>query len=214
MPDENRYAYLLRQAKAVVVDDHFVYTSGLHGNAYVNKDAIYPHTVYVEMICEEFAIRFFNSDVQVVVGPAMGGIILSNRTAHQLHDFSGIKVPGIYAEKSADGAEFVIKRGYGAFIPGKRVLVVEDILTTGGSVRKVVNAVRALGGNVVGVGAICNRGGVSASDVGDVPKLECLIDVKLDSWNPQDCPMCKAGIPVNTELGKGREYLASLAKTE
>jgi len=214
MSCENRYAYILGQAKAVVSDGHFVYTSGLHGNTYVNKDALYPHTVYVEMICEEFAIRFFNSDVDVVVGPAMGGIILSNRTAHHLCGFAGSKVLGVYAEKSADGSEFVIRRGYGALIPGKNVLVVEDILTTGGSVRKVVNAVRALGGNVVGVGAICNRGGVSASDVGDVPRLECLIDVKLDSWSPQDCPMCKSGVPVNTELGKGREYLASLAKTE
>ena len=90
----------------------------------------------------------------------------------------------------------------------KRVLVVEDILTTGGSARKVVEAVRAIGGNVVGVGVLCNRGGVTAQDLANVPKLEVLVNISLDAWNEADCPLCKQGVPVNPDVGKGREFLA------
>jgi orotate phosphoribosyltransferase len=116
-------------------------------------------------------------------------------------------VLGVYAEKTVEGG-FVIKRGYEKIVAGKKVLVVEDVLTTGGSAKKVVEVTRNLGGEVVGLGVICNRGGITPSDVANPPKLFALINVKLDSWDEAGCPLCVKNVPVNTYVGKGREFLA------
>ena len=98
--------------------------------------------------------------------------------------------------------------GYDKFLPGRRVLVVEDVLTTGGSAKKVVELARAAGGKVIGLGVLCNRGGVTPHDVGDVPQLFALTNIPLEVWMEGDCPLCKQGVPVNTDIGKGREFLA------
>ena len=100
---------------------------------------------------------------------------------------------------------------YGIFAGVWRVLVVEDILTTGGSVKKVIEATRAIGGEVVGLGVLCNRGGITSHDVGDVPKLFALVNVTLESWTEAECPLCAKGIPINTDVGKGRDFLARKA---
>ena len=91
---------------------------------------------------------------------------------------------------------------------GRRVLVVEDIVTTGGSVRQTVAAVRTAGGQVTMVTALCNRGGVTAADLG-VPVFSALVTLSLDSWEAASCPLCRDGVAVNTDVGKGREFLAS-----
>src|SRR3990167_9525772 len=157
--NEQEVLQVLGKVGAVIADSHIVYTSGKHGTAYVNKDAIYPHTAETSSLCRAIAERFADDNVQVVIGPAIGGVILSQWTAHHLTEMNGHEVLGVYAEKSEGGDNFVIKRGYDKLIAGKNVLVVEDVLTTGGSVRKVIEAVRALGGNVIGLGALCDRGG-------------------------------------------------------
>jgi orotate phosphoribosyltransferase len=87
------------------------------------------------------------------------------------------------------------------------VLVVEDILTTGGSARQVVEAVQRQGGSVVGVGALCNRGDVSAATLG-APALFALTAVPLTSYAPEECPLCAAGVPINTRVGKGAAFVA------
>ena len=202
---------ILAKINAVITRSHVVYTSGKHGSAYVNKDAIYPHTQLTSELCYEFADEFYADKVDVVIAPAIGGVILSQWTAYHLTIAQDREVPGVYAEKVEGGDAFVIKRGYDKLIVGKRVLVVEDILTTGGSVKKVIEAVRAIGGNVIGVGALCNRGGVTAQDLGDVPKLVSLLDIKLDAWDAENCPLCAKSIPINTDVGKGREFLAKMA---
>ncbi len=104
---------------------------------------------------------------------------------------------------------FIIKRGYNKLVAGKNVLVVEDTLTAGGSAKKVIEATRAIGGNVVGLGVLCNRGEITPQDVTDVPKLFALVNIKFDAWDEADCPLCGRGIPINTDVGKGREYLVS-----
>jgi len=206
--NEQEVLKMLEGVGAVITDSHIVYTSGKHGSAYVNKDAVYPHTRETSRLCREIAYQFANDDVQVVIAPAIGGVILMTWTARHLSDMTlnGCEVLGVYAEKEGDG--FVIKRGYDKLVTGKNVLVVEDILTTGGSVKKVIEAVRALGGNVVGLAVLCNRGGITAQDVGGVPKLFALTNVKLDAWDEADCPLCRQGIAVNIDVGKGRDFLA------
>lgn len=199
---------ILAEVDAVITDSHVVYTSGKHGTAYVNKDAVYPHTVSTSMLCRAIAEQFLDDEVEVVIGPATGGVILSQWVAHHLAIRKSREVLGVYAEKSEDGDAFIIKRGYNKLVAGKNVLVVEDVLTTGGSVLKVIEAVLALGGNVVGLGVLCNRGGITPHDVGNVPRLVSLVDVKLDAWDEADCPLCAQNVPINTDVGKGREFLA------
>jgi len=144
----------------------------------------------------------------MVIAPAIGGVILSQWTAHHLTEINGHEVFGVYAEKSEGGDAFVIKRGYDKLIAGKNVLVVEDVLTTGGSAKKVVEATRAIGGKVIGLGVLCNRGGIKPQDVAHVPVLTALVNVRLDAWDEAVCPLCERGIPINTDVGRGREFLA------
>ncbi len=203
---EQEVLQVLGKVGAVITDSHIVYTSGKHGTAYVNKDAVYPHTKETSELCRAIAEQFADDGVEVVIAPAIGGCILSNRVAEHLTDLTGREVLGVYADK--DGDSFVIKRGYDKIVAGKNVLVVEDVLTTGGSAKKVIEATRALGGNIVGLGVLCNRGGITLQDVADPPKLFALVNVKLDAWDEADCPLCAQNAPINTDVGKGREYLA------
>lgn len=202
---------LLGKVGAVIKDSHIVYISGKHGTAYVNKDAVYSHTKETSDLCRAIAEQFADDGVDVVIAPAIGGVILSQWTAHHLLEITGREVFGVYAEKTEDGG-FVIKRGYDKLVAGKNVLVVEDVLTTGGSAKKVVEAVRTLGGNIIGLGVLCNRGGITPSDVANPPTLFALINVKLDSWDEADCPLCVQDVPINTDVGKGREFLAKKGK--
>jgi len=197
----------LGKIQAFISNSHIVYTSGRHGSQYMNKDAIYPHTELTSQLCEEIAKRFEKSGVEVVLAPALGGIILSQWVAHHLTRLLKKEILGVYAEKSPEGDSFLLKRGYDQLVKGKKVLILEDVLTTGISVKRVVELTRACGGDIVGVGALCNRGGVTAKDLHDVPRLEALIEVKFDSWEAEACPLCAKKVPINTEVGKGREFL-------
>jgi len=204
---QNKVLGVLQAKGVVLTDDHLVYTSGRHGSAYVNKDAIFTDPSLVSALCFDIAEHFnLAGGYDVVVGPVLGGIILAQWTAYHASALIGQKVLAVYAEK--DGEAFVLRRGYDQLVAGKRVLVVEDILTTGSTVRKVVAAVRAAGGEVIGVGALCNRGEVTVAAVGDVPELLALVELTLESWPEADCPLCLAGQPINTAVGKGREFLA------
>ncbi|HTK11645.1 MAG TPA: phosphoribosyltransferase family protein [Ktedonobacteraceae bacterium] len=201
---------LFAEASAVVSDSHFVYTSGRHSSVYINKDALYVHTDMISQLCRFMAQPYTAEEIDVVVGPMLGGIILSQWVGHFLNARRTTgETLAVYAEKEGDGPEktFVFRRGYDAYIPGKNILIVEDILTTGGSVRQVIEAVRQLGGNVVGVSALCNRGNVQPADIGNVP-LQTLIHVNLQTYAPEECPFCQQQVPINTALGKGKAFLA------
>lgn len=199
---------LLADVGAIVTDDHLVYTSGRHGSTYVNKDALYPHTAGISAVCARIAAEFAAAAVEVVAGPTVGGVIMAQWTAHHLSQRYGREVLAVYAEEegAGEGRRRLFRRGYDALVAGRRVLVVEDILTTGLSARLVVQAVQAAGGTVVGVGALCNRGDVSAAALG-APALFSLTSVPMLTYAPEECPLCAAGVPVNTRLGKGAAFL-------
>jgi len=201
--DKQEVLKILRKLGAIITDSHIVYTSKRHGSAYLNKDAVYPHTAETSRLCYAIAERFVDDNVQVIIAPAIGGVILSQWTAYHLSEMNGHEVLGVYAEKTKGGDAFVIKRGYDKIVAGKNILVVEDVLTTGGSAKKVVEATRALGGNVIGLGVLCNRGGITSRDVADVPKLTSLVNMTFDTWDEADCPLCERSVPINTE----REFL-------
>ncbi|MBI5470531.1 phosphoribosyltransferase [Candidatus Kaiserbacteria bacterium] len=190
---------------------HFVFTSWRHSDTYVNKDALYPYTHDTSKLCREFAERFKDSGVQVVIGPAVAAAILSQWTAYHLTDILGKEVFAAYADKDGQGG-FIVRRGYDKVVAGKKVLVVEDLTTTGGSIKKVVDVARFAGADVIGVGVLCNRGGVTSHMIGNPPRFESLVKIELDSWDEADCDLCKTGIPVNIDVGHGREFVAKSGK--
>lgn len=203
---------ILKSVGAVITDSHIVYTSWKHGPVYIDKREVYPYTIETYTICRFIARRFKYYDIDTVVGPALGGIVLSQWVAYRLSRIKGQNVFSVYAEKTKDETSFFIRKNYQKFITGKNVLVVEDILNTGGSAQKVIDVVREAGGNVVGVGVLCNRGGVTVKDLGDVPRLDALVNISLDAWDEEECPLCKGDVPINTDVGKGKEFLAQKEK--
>lgn len=205
--DEAQILALLAEMGAILTNDHLVYTSGKHGSAYVNKDAVYPHTEIVRALCHVLALRVQDLLIDAVIAPVIGGVVLSFQTAQELtqHKSGQKEVICTYAEKAEGG--FIISRGFDRLLDGKLVLVVEDVLTTGGSVAKVVEALRQVGGIPAAVAVLCNRGGVKASVLG-VDRLESLVNVAMDAWDEAECPLCAQGVPVNVTVGKGRQFLA------
>ncbi len=202
---------------AIISDSHFVYSSGRHSSVYINKDALYLHTKTISWLCQLMAQPYDANRVDVVVGPVLGGIVLSQWVAHHLNATrSSGETLAVYAEKSADSAGFINKqfffsRGYDKYIAGKNILVVEDVLTTGGSARQVIELVRQHGGNVIGLSALCNRGNVQSEEVGNVT-IQTLVIISLKTYTAEACPFCKQQLPINMELGKGRMFLAGREK--
>ena len=188
--------------------DHFVFTNGKHSDNYVNKDALYPHTAYASKLGEAMADAMESWNPEVVVSPALGGIVLTQWAAYHASELTGKEVLAVYAEK-VEGPEkkFAFTRGYDQLVGGKRVVVVEDNLTTGISVRKVVELVRETGGEVVGVVAMLNRGGVDIEAVGNPPHFTAIVEADLKSWPAEDCQLCRDGVPVNLKIGKGKKFV-------
>lgn len=197
---------ILKKVGAVITDSHFVYTSGKHGSVYVNKDAVYPHTAETSRIGELFAEKFKDTDIDVVAAPALGGIILSQWVAFHLSKSKGKEILGVYTEKTVD-KQMIFTRGYDKLVKGKNVLVIEDLTTTGGSVRKVVDTVKATGGNVVAVCVMVNRDPekVTSEVVGG--PFSALGVIKASAFDEASCPLCKENVPINTDVGHGKKYM-------
>ena len=190
---------------------HFVFTSGRHADSYVNKDALYTHTHDLSNLCRTIAEHVAKKGIEVVIGPAVGAAILSQWVAYHLTELTGKEVYAAFADKDGQGG-FVIKRGYEKVIVGKKTLVVEDLTTTGGSLKKVVEAARTTGADIVAAVVICNRGGVQKEDVGNPPEFLSLVKLQLDSWTEGECELCEKNIPVNIDIGHGREFVARTPK--
>jgi len=201
---------LLKSTNAVITDSHIVGTSGRHMAVYINKDALYPHPKETSRMGELFAEKTKDLDIDVVAAPALGGIILSTWTAFHLSGAKGKEILGVYTEKDAEKNQ-VFTRGYDKLVSGKNVLVIEDLTTTGGSVKKVVNSVQGAGGNVVQVCVMVNRDpeNINAELIG--APFSSLAVLKAESWEEADCPLCKENVPINTTVGHGKKYLEAKA---
>ncbi len=194
---------MIQKTGALVQNSHFVYSSGRHGKDYVNKDAIYSYPFETYELCDTLANKCLGFKIDVVVGPALGGIVIAQWVAYHLVTLSIRDVRFAYAEKKTDGSGFVLKRGYESLVTGKDVLIVEDVLTTGASVVKVVEAVREAGGNPVAIGAFINRGNITEKDLG-VPRFIALVNLPLESWEAKSCELCQKGVPINNSFGKSK----------
>jgi orotate phosphoribosyltransferase len=199
---------ILKKTGALVPNSHFVGVSGLHFDTYINKDALYPHTEDTSAIAELFAEKYKDNNIEVVVGPALGGIILSQWVAHHLTILTGREVLGVYTEKAADGGQ-AFTRGYDKYVTRKQVLVVEDAVTTGGSVKKVVEAVKEVGGIIAGVCVMVNRSPDEVTPETLGFPFEALATYPVKTYEASECPLCKANVPINTNLGHGKKFLES-----
>ena len=209
----NKVIKILKEIGAVITDDHFVYTSGKHGSVYIRKDKLYPHPLLTSKICKLMAKDVQKWPVEVVVGPMVGGILLSQWVAYHLSILKKKEVMSVFTEKPPDDKQLfdraqIFKRGYDSIVKGKNVLVVEDLTTTGESVKKVVNRVREVGGKVVGVYVLVNRNPKNVNRKFFHSKFRTLAVYKAEAFEEKSCPVCKNGIPINTEVGHGKEYLA------
>ena len=175
---------MFREAGAVM-EGHFLLTSGLHSPIYWEKFRVLEQPRYTERLCRMIAAHFREKDVQLVAGPTTGGVIISYEVAKQL----GLR--SIFAER--EGATRVFRRGF-EIKPGERVLVVDDILTTGGSVREVISEVKRKGGQLIGIGVLVDRS-EGAVDFG-VPLFACY-QTSVPTYKPEECPLCRRGIPLS-----------------
>jgi len=207
MQNDNNIIYILKSVHAIITDDHFVYTSGKHGSVYINKDALYPHTEKVSEVGSMFAERTKNLDIDVVIGPMIGGIILSQWTAYHLTRLEGKEVLGVYTEKDAKSNQIFGRRGYDKLVVGKNILIVEDLTNTGGSVKKVVNTVREAGGNVLKVGVMVNRDPEHVNEKYMEAPFFSLGDFPAEAFDANNCPLCKKNIPINVKIGHGKKFL-------
>jgi orotate phosphoribosyltransferase len=175
---------LLRDAGALL-EGHFQLTSGKHSAAYVEKFRLLEQPAQTEALSRMIAGWARPLEPSVVAGPTTGGIIISYEVARLL----GVR--GIFAEP-ADGTGRAFGRGF-TISPGERTLVVDDVLTTGGSIREVLDAVRTMGGEVAGVAVLIDRTAGKARF--DAPFFACLT-LDLETYEPADCPLCANNVPL------------------
>jgi orotate phosphoribosyltransferase len=166
-----------------LLEGHFVLTSGLHSTQYLQCALVLQHPAEAEAFGRAIAEQFGPGRVETVAAPAIGGIVIGWEVARAL----GVR--SIWAER--EEGRMTLRRGF-AVRPGERVLVVEDVITTGGSTRETCDALRAAGALVVGAASIIDRSG-GRSDVG-VPRV-ALATLDVPAVTPADCPLCARGVP-------------------
>lgn len=176
--NEQEVEQILMQSGAIL-EGHFLLTSGRHSGRYVEKFRLLEQPGLTSQLCAALAEHFRPLNVECVTGPVTGGIILAFEVARQL----GCRA--VYAERRREGEGFELRRGF-KLRPGERVLVVEDIVTTGGSVRQVVETVRATGAEVAGVGLLVDRSGGKA-DFG-CNTVHPLLRLNIPSYAPDEVP--------------------------
>jgi orotate phosphoribosyltransferase len=186
MPFPNDQAVLDRfRALGALLEGHFRLTSGLHSPQYLQCALVLQDPREAEAFGAALAVRARALGAQVVLSPALGGLIIGHETARAL----GVRA--IFAERQ-DGA-LTLRRGF-ALAPGERVLVVEDVVTTGKSTRETVDVARAAGAEVVGAAAIIDRSGPGGPGL-DVPFV-ALAALTVPAHQPDACPQCGDGVPV------------------
>ena len=180
--DRNEILSIFKKTNALL-EGHFQLTSGLHSPQYFQCAKVLQYPEYMELLCGLIAKHFRDQIVDCVVSPALGGIVVGQEVGRQL------RIRTMFTERK-DG-DMQLRRGF-EIEKGERVLVCEDVTTTGGSAREVCNIVQNFGGVVVGVGAIVDRSG------GKVPFENFYATMVMDviTYNPAECPLCLKGLPL------------------
>ncbi len=175
----------LFEKSGAILKGHFLLTSGRHSPVYWEKFQVLQFPNYTGQLCRLIANNFLKQGIQVVAGPTTGGVILAYEVARQL------AVRSIFAEKEGDQGR-AFRRGF-SINPGERVLIVDDILTTGGSIREVMAAVTKQDGRIVGIGVLVDRSEQKV-DFG-VPLFSCH-RAQTITYTPENCPLCQQQVPL------------------
>ena len=180
--EANAVLDLFRSSRALL-EGHFQLSSGRHSNQYFQCALLLAHPKHAETMAREVASRL-TVKPELVIGPALGAVVWSQEVGHAL----GLRA---FFSERVDGA-MSLRRGF-ELRPGEKLLIVEDVLTTGGSVREVLALVRQLGGTPIGVASIVNRSGKKNPFEAEGLSFTALAEVEAVSWDPAECPLCKSG---------------------
>ncbi|MBC7342483.1 MAG: orotate phosphoribosyltransferase [Clostridia bacterium] len=182
------------KATGAVSEGHFRLTSGKHSDFYIQCARLMQHPEKAEPVCQALADQFRagtaagsnpSQAIEVVIGPATGAILMAYEVARAL----GPGVRAMFTER--ENGVMTLRHGF-SLAPGERVLVVEDVVTTGGSVQEVIDVVKGAGGQVVGIGALVDRSGGTVRF--EVP-FKALATITTNVYEPEDCPLCRQGLP-------------------
>lgn len=178
---------VLRETQALR-EGHFRLANGRHSRQCLSISQVLQYPKKLEMLCEELSRRFKGEEIDVVVAPAVGGILVAYEVAQAL----GTRF--IFAERGEDG-RMAFRRGF-TIEDDENVLIVEDIITTGNSLLELMDAVKERGGAIRGIGILVDRcGGKVQFNV----RTETLIALESQSWEAEECPLCKEGIPLGRQ---------------
>ncbi len=173
---------IFRELKALL-EGHFVLSSGLHSDRYIQCALVLQHPRVAEQLCSELAARLRHLGTSAVAAPALGGIIVAHEVARAL----GARA--LFIERR--DAVMTLRRGF-SLASNEPTLVVEDVITTGGSTRETIKCVEQAGGKVVGLGSLVDRSGGAIR--WNLPQA-ALLSLAVQNYNPAECPLCKSGIP-------------------
>lgn len=181
--EKEKVLKILRETGAML-EGHFLLTSGRHSDRYIQCARVFQYPLYCEMLSRHLADSFKGEKIDVVVGPAIGGIVFAYEVGKQL----GVR--SIFAER--ENGIMTLRRGF-EIKQGENVLVVEDVTTTGGSVKEVMQIVKDYGGNVIGVGSLVDR---SNGEVSFGVRFEPVVVLDVKSYEAKNCPLCRQGLPL------------------
>lgn len=184
MIDNEQHLLTIFQQTGALLEGHFQLTSGLHSPRYLQCALVLQYPEHAALAGRAIAAKFTDDRVDVVVAPAIGGIIVAHETAR------AIGVRALFTEREA--GVMTLRRGF-RLSRGERVLVVEDVVTTGGSTRETIDAVIDADGVVIGAGSIVDRSGGSV-DVG--VRRQSLLTLDVPAYEASECPLCKEGVPL------------------
>lgn len=186
-------AELLRifEGAGAIRHGHFELSSGLHSGTYVQCALVLQYPRLAEKLGQGLAALFSDATIEIVVSPAMGGLIIGQEVARALPEPKGSTgggTPAIFTERDASGI-MTLRRGF-SIKPDQHVLVIEDVWTTGGSTQETMTVVEEAGGRVVAAGALIDRSG---GKIDFQVETQALLDLPIDSYDPEDCPQCREG---------------------
>lgn len=183
MLSQDTILQIFKDTKALL-EGHFQLSSGLHSQRYIQCARVLQYPEYASILSQQLAKKFRHLGITAVIGPALGAVVVAQEMARALN------VRAIFSERQ--NGKMVLRRGF-EIAKGEKLLAVEDVITTGGSLKEVLELVKEIGGDAVAVGAIVDR---SQGKSGLTPKPEALMELEVATFKPEECPLCQKGEPV------------------